>query len=348
MIGLKGIHSFVSDPTLDKNQPRKYLEHVLITQMMSAWYWKKLNGPIHLYTTERDAEFLREMKMLDIYDHVDTELLSKTDDIPWDEFGPAVKMKVVSAQTEFPFATIDNDLIFRTVLENHEITDLTILHKEVFLNRNYPPVEYLGKREDYIFPEFLSKKVDPINVGFVIWNNRQLVRDYWNFAHDYMRENRGKSLTPEWAVPTLPKFWKSLFVEQRLLSALAERDNYRVHSLLPLKYSGDTGFWLSSKGEISDFNQTQKDTGIDFYHMWGEKSTYYNMEPPVCTGSQIFTFYNLIRAMNEIGDSQIQDSLDEIIVFTIQKTYALGLDDLYALRAANKFLIHDNISTPHV
>jgi hypothetical protein len=340
MIGLKGIHSFVSDPKLDNNNPKKYLEHVLITQALSAWFWKKLNGPIHLYTTKRDAEFLNGLKMLDIYDHVDTDLIGDTDDIPWSEFGPAVKMKVAAAQTEFPFASIDNDLIFRTSLVQEDLSsDITILHREAFLNRNYPPVDFLGKREGYVFPDFVSKKVDPINVGFLIWNNRQLLRDYWELAHDYMKGNAGSSLEPEWAVKTLPKFWKSLFVEQRLLGAIVERDLYRIKSLLPIKYSGDTGMWLNSKGEIADFPSVQKETGIDFYHMWGEKSSYYNMEAPVCTGSQTFTLYNLIRTMNETEDPLLQEILDEIIVFTIQKTHALGLRDLYALRIANKFLI---------
>lgn len=340
MIGLKGIHSFVSDPKLDDNNPKKYLEHVLITQMMSAWHWKKLNGPIHLYTTKRDAEFFEKMRMLEIYDHVDTEVLEEKDGIPWEEFSTAVKMKVVSAQKEYPFATIDNDLIFRTELVQHELmTDMTFLHREAFLNRNYPPLDFLGKRPDYVFPEFLQKKVDPINVGFVIWNNMQIVKDYWALAHDYMRENLGESKKSEWAAESLPKRWKSFFVEQRLLGALTERDNYQVRSLLPVKYSGDTGVWLNSKGEASDIAQVQKETGIDFYHLWKEKSAYYDMEPPVCTGSQIATLYGLIRAMNQIEDPAIQEALDEIIVFTIQKTYALGLEDFYALRAANKYLI---------
>lgn len=342
MIGLRGIHSFVSDPKLDNNQPKKYLEHVLITQMMSALFWKKINGPIHLYTTKRDAEFLKGLKMLDIYDHVDTELLDDEGDISWSEFGSAAKMKVVAAQKEFPFATIDNDLIFRTELVQNDLdADLGILHREVFLNRNYPPVNFLGKREDYNFPDFVNVKVDPINGSFVIWTNPQLVRDYWHFAHDYMRDNLNESIEPEWAVKALPKFWKSLFVEQRLLAALVERDNYRVRSLLPVKYSGDTGTWINQKGEPVDFSQIQKETKVDFYHMWGEKSVYYVTEPPICTGSQIFTFYNLVKAMNETGDSLMQEILDEIIVFTIQKTHALNLGDMYALRTANKYLIND-------
>jgi len=340
MLGLVGIHSFITDPSLSKNHPKKYLEHVLITQALSAWFWKKINGPIHLYTTEADAEFLREIKLLDIYDYVNTELLSREEEIPWEEFGPVCKMRVVAAQQKFPFATIDNDLIFRTVLETNDLnTDLTVLHREVFVNRNYPPLEYLGKREGYEFPEFAKMKVDPINVGFVIWTNPQLVRDYWSYALDYMKNNKGESTIFDWAVPGLPKFWKSLFVEQRLLANLVERDNYFVNSLFPLKYSGDIEIWVDKKGEKKDFAETQTQSKIDFYHMWGEKSLFYNFTPPICSSNQIRTLYRLISAANQLKDPQLDQIIDEIIVFTIEKTFALGLEDFYQLRTASRFLL---------
>jgi hypothetical protein len=340
MLGLTGIHSFATDPTLGKNSPKKYLEHVLITQILSAFFWKKINGPIHLYTTERDAEFLRELKILDLYDHVNTELLSRDEGIPWEEFGSVRKMRVAAHQETFPFATIDNDLIFRTVLEENDMnTDLTILHRELFLHRNYPPLDYLGKREDYEFPEFASMKEDPINVGFLIWTNPQLVRDYWSYALDYMKDNKDESKSFEWASPELTKYWKSLFVEQRLLANLVERDNYHIGTLFPLKYSGDIDVWVDKKGEIKEFAAIQAETNIDFYHMRGEKSFFYNFDPPICSSSQIKTLYNLILAVNGLKDEKMNEILDEIILFAIEKTHALSLEDFYQLRIASRFLL---------
>lgn len=340
MLGLIGIHSFVTDTTQERNHARKYLEHVLLTQLLSAWHWKKINGPIHLYTTPADAEFLREMKMLEIYDHVDTEVLAEKSDIPWNHFGPACKMKVAAAQKKLPFATIDNDLIFRKVLEPNDLnSDLTILHREVFLHRNYPQLDFLGKREGYEFPDFLEKKVDPINVGFLVWTNPQLLRDYWAYAYDYMRANVGESREPEWAMKGLPRFWKSLFVEQRLLAALVERDNYQINCLFPLRYSGDLKIWVNSKGEEKNFDVTQKSLNVDFYHMWGEKSLFYLIEPFLCGGNQVKTLYTLIKTVNETRDTILLDALDEIILFTIAKTHALGFEDLYQLRTATKYLL---------
>lgn len=343
MIGLKGIHSFASDPNLDKNHSKKYLEHVLITQMMSAWYWKKNNGPIHLYTTERDAEFFSDLKMLEIYDYIDTKTLSDSDDIPWSEFGPASKMRVVASQDSFPFATIDNDLIFRSNLDGKNLnSDLTVLHREIFTNRNYPPIHFLGKRDDYIFPEFIEKKSDPFNVSFVVWNNSKLVNAYWNIAHDYMRKNTDESLKPEWASDDLSKFWKCIFVEQRLLTALIDQNGYNVSSLIPAKYSGDTRIWLNDRGDPFDFTKIEESKMIDFYHIWSEKSDYYMVEPPNCTGSQIFTFYNLIRSMKETYDPLMEEILARIISFTEQKTQNLGMGDLYSLKLAKKYLLNEH------
>ena len=340
MLEITGIHSFVTDPNMGKFQQEKYLEHVLIAQSMSAWWWKKLNGPIHLYTTEADAAFLKELKILDLYDSVNTSLLSKDEGISWSEFGHSCKMKVVAEQTKFPFATIDNDLIFRTILEENDLhIDLKILHREVYLHKNSPPTEYLGKREDYRFPSFIDKKIDPINTSLLIWNNPQLIRDYWSLASDYMKNNLEGSRHFDWAKPGYSKRWKNLFVEQRLLSALVERDSYEVSSLFPLKYSGDIDVWVDKKGEIKDFIETQGSTHIDFYHMWEEKSTFYDFKAPQCTGNQIRTLYRLISAADELRDEKMTDIIEEIIFFTIEKTYALGLDDFYQLRTASRFLL---------
>lgn len=340
MLGLVGIHSFITDPLQSKFQSKKYLEHVLITQALSAWFWKKINGPIHLYTTEADAVFLRELKLLDIYDYVNTELLSREEGIPWDEFASVCKMRVVAAQQKFPFATIDNDLIFRTVLEGNDLnSDLTILHREVFVNRYYPPLEYLGKREDYEFPEFTKMKEDPINAGFLIWTTPQLARDYWAYASDYMKNNRAESKNFDWAAQDLSKTWKSLFVEQRLLANLVERDNYQVQSLFSLKYSSDIEVWVDKKGEKKDFAEAQSSAKIDFYHLWREKTDFYNFDPPICSAHQIRTFYKLIMAANELKDPLLDEIIDEILIFTIEKTFAIGLEDFYNLRTINRFLL---------
>jgi hypothetical protein len=339
MLGLTGIHTFVSDSRLDKFQQKKYLEHSLIIQAVSAWWWKKINGPIHLYTTEADAEFLKELKIFDLYDSVNTELLSKDEDILWPDFNQACRMRVVADQTKFPFAILDNALIFRTPLEENDLRgDLKFLYREVFLHRNHPPIEYLGKRADYNFPSFLGK-TDLINPSLLIWSNPQLIRDYWALAQDYMKGNREDCRSFDWVTPELSKIWKNSYVEQRLLSALVERDSYNVSSLFPLKYSGDIDEWVDKKGEINDLIEIQQSTRIDFYQMRDEKSAFYDLNPPICTGDQIRTFYRLISVANELRDEKLTDVIEEIIIFTIEKTFALGLDDFYQLRTSSRFLL---------
>lgn len=334
---LLGIHSIITDFTLNKNHTKKYLEHSLVTQALSAWWWKKLNGPIHLYTTEHDALFLEKIGILHLYDYVNTEVLSREENIPWDLFKSTCKMRVAAEQNKFPFVTIDTDLIFRNQLTLYNLYgDLTFLYNESYSYKNHPPLEFIGKREDYKFPEFAKMQNDLINTSFLIWHNPQLVRDYWNLAYDFIKNNNSKDKEAKWANT---ENWKQLFVEQKLLTNLIEKDNYDSSSLFQIKYIEDAQIWVNAKGEKQNFKEIQQILGIDFYHLWNEKLAFYDFRNHICTGNQIRTFYQLLRSASEVHDDQLNKIIDEIIIFTIEKTYELGLQDLYELRAVSKHLL---------
>jgi len=243
-------------------------------------------------------------------------------------------MKVAAEQQQYPFATIDTDLILRTPLNIYDLNDLTFLYTEIYLHKNHPSLNSLGKREGYEFPDFAKNQVDLINTSFLVWSNPQLVRDYWRFAYDYIKDNNGKNKEFNWANTSE---WKHLFVK-KLLTNLIEKDNYSTSSLFPLQYAEDTETWLN-KGEPQNFLKFQNDIGFDFYHLWKEKTAFYDFRTPICTGNQIRILYQLIKAVNELHDIQLDEIIDEIIVFTIEKTYELGLNDLYELRIVNKHLL---------
>lgn len=332
-----GIHSIVTDFNLNKNNVKKYLEHTLITQALGAWWWKKMNGPIHLYTTEHDAIFLEKIGILQLYDYVNTEILSRQENIPWDLFKSMSKMRIAAEQSKFPFVTIDTDLIFRNQLNTYNLWgDLTFLYKELHLYKNHPPVEFIGKREDYEFPDFTKIQNDLINTSFLIWHNPQLIRDYWNFAYNFIKDNYGNNKEVRWADS---KNWKCLFAEQKLLTNLIEKDNYNASSIFQIKYLEDIDMWVDVKGEKQNFKEIQHSLNIDFYHLRNEKLAFYDFRHEVCTGNQIRTLYQLIKSVSEIQDDQLNRIIDEIIIFTIEKTYELGLYDLYELRAVSKHLL---------
>ena len=44
-------------------------------------------------------------------------------------------------------------------------------------------------------------------------------------------------------------------------------------------------------------------------------------------------------ATNELKDPLLDEIIDEILLFTIEKTFAIGLEDFYNLRTINRILL---------
>jgi hypothetical protein len=298
-------------------------------QAMSAYHWKKKNGEIHLYTTAEDLEFFRELGIDALYDKIDTEVLEKEKDVFWPHFYPASKMVVLNSlpRESFPVAFIDTDFIYRETIEVGD-EDIAFLHDEVLFNKNYPPLEMLGRREEYSFPEFPElKTANPINVGFFIVNNSTLAKDYSDLAMKYMRKNFVNSTPVSWASDGLRIFWKSLFVEQRLLGAFVKHHGYKTRQIFPYTYHGDTATWINPL-ETTD-TTTLNTTQLPFYHLWGEKNHY---DKPEGFNNRVLTFYRLAETLKSLEEEQMTEILYEIISYTAEKTHIEVGEDFYRLR----------------
>ena len=287
-MNITGIHVFkgVSE--------KSYSEHILLIQTLSALEWKK-NGPIHLYTTEKDLVFFKKIGMDVLYDSINTEVLEQPDEIYWPHFGAATKMKVLNSIEEFPTAFIDNDLIYKDKLDDSVLNyDITYLHDEGKFWRNYPDVSLLGKRRGYEFPDIPELNTsNPINVGFFIINNRELKERYCELALDYMSKNNALSSNVKWANADLRKFWKPLFAEQRLLSAVVDSGGFTRNQLFPYTYYGDTCNWthVTDNNRITS-NTLYKHEKFTWFHLWGEKVAY---KKSAFKPLKIIMFYQLLN-----------------------------------------------------
>lgn len=331
MKNLVGIHVHVNKHPGSRN----YSEHVLMLQILSAVLWKNHNGPIHLYTTEEDLKFFREMGMDIFYDHIDTEVL-KDDSIPWNHFYPAAKMKVLSTLKEFPVAFIDTDFLYKQSLDvDPSSYDIIYVHKEGRFWRNYPSLDYLGIRPGYEFPQIPELETcKPINVGFFVINSEKLAKEYTELALDYMRGNDVECKFVDWATEGLRIFWKSLFVEQRLLSAIVDHGNYTQHQLFPFDYYGDTLTW---KREDQILSQMTINTQYSppFYHLWGEKSLYsYDWGQPM----RIFNFYSIAEHFRHANLEYVQNAFFSILHYAAEKTSNEEGTDVYKLKKYIKIL----------
>jgi len=290
---------------------KSYSEHILMIQAISAMEWKK-NGPIHLYTTNKDLEFFKKIGIDVFYDYINTDVLEEPDNIYWKHFGAATKMKVLNSIQEFPVTFIDNDLIFRDKLDESVLDyDITYLHDEGRFWRNYPKVELLGKRKGYNFPDITELDTcNPINVGFFIMNNKELKEKYCKLAMDYMSGNKSESSFVKWADKKLRTFWKPLFVEQRLLSAVVDNGKYTRNQLFPYTYYGDTCNWESKTGERLTGTDLFKREKFTWYHMWGEKVSY---EKPEFQALKVMVFYQLTSSLFSTGDQNAINLTHNII-----------------------------------
>jgi hypothetical protein len=328
---ITGVHVYMN--VSEDEHP--YNEHVLFLQATSAILWKQRNGPIHLYTTEEDLVFFKSIGIDVFYDHIDTEVL-KDDSIPWKHFYPAAKMKVLSTITEFPTAFVDTDFMYKETLPIDATQyDITFMHREGVFWRNYPSLDYLGKRLGYEFPDIPElETTKPINVGFFIINNPELAKKYTDLALDYMRENDVYCKQVNWASPGLTLFWKSLFVEQRLLGAVVDNGNYKTHQLFPLDYHGDTMCW-KSEDKLYLQDEVKNDFKIPFFHLWGEKSMYGLDEGQ---SIRILHFYSLVENLRHIRIEEVQNFLYSVLEYTAEKTSAQENNDVYQLSSFVKIL----------
>ena len=307
-MNINGIHVFkgVSE--------KSYSEHILLIQTLSAIEWKK-NGPIHLYTTKKDLIFFKKMGMDALYDSINTDVLEEPDNIYWPHFGAATKMKVLDSIQEFPVAFIDNDLIYKDKLDESILNyDITYLHDEGRFWRNYPDMSLLGKRKGYQFPDIPELNTcNPINVGFFIMNSKELKERYCKLALDYMTNNKSLSKTVKWANPSLRKFWKHLFVEQRLLSAVVDNAGFTRNQLFPYTYYGDTCNWTHIDGGSRMTSTTLfKIEKFTWFHLWGEKVAYKekNFKP-----LKIIMFYQLLNTIFNLKNTDYSQIAWNVILW---------------------------------
>jgi hypothetical protein len=321
-----GIHVHKSIHT----EKYRFLEHVLMIQALSAYQWKKTNGKIKLYTTQKDLEFFRELGMDKLYDEIDTEVLEKEIEVFWPHFYPASKIVVLNSlkREDFPATFIDTDLIFNETVSLEEGVSLAYLHDEALFNMNYPPLNLLGKREDYVFPDFPELNFsNPVNVGFVIFNDFEFAKEFSSLSLKYMRRNYKNSANVEWAKENLRTFWKSLFAEQRLLGAFAVHKKVKTQQIFPYTYLGDIGAWKSKTSSAIVKSEVMNTHKLPFFHLWGEKDLY---ESPENFHLKLLTFYKLATAIS--GVPELQEVYFNLLSYTAEKTHSESGEDTYQIR----------------
>lgn len=243
-----------------------------LTQLTSCLFWKKNQGEIHLYCNQNHLNSLKKWKIDELYDSINLDCLY---DMPFTEhlekywsFCKIHAIKKISESND-EFVVIDTDLWIHEKINvdskfqfigyhEEEVTDHL---KNPYLNPNtFLSEEDVGK---------IDWSMNPINCAFMYLNSQRLVENWYEWVVKTITENKEK--------PILDNSADTIFIEQRLLSALAYTLGMKVGKLLPNIYfphipADDKGSeWHPKIG----FNLENKYLSWNIKHVWGLKKYFH-------------------------------------------------------------------------
>lgn len=188
-----GVHVYWTKPQAEKEKINYFYESTIIersftltkyTTILSALWWKKLNGPIKLYTDNEGLELYKKHKMDWLYDEIDVETLNNYKGNP--KLWTAGKIYCMGLQ-KLPFCFLDNDLIIREKLNINDLKkDVGFTHWELPRGNEY---ELLNETlENSVIKSNLSLNLNTLvtNTSFFFVNNhkfqkRLLEEHYLNY-----------------------------------------------------------------------------------------------------------------------------------------------------------------------
>ena len=264
-MNLNGFHVYyLREPSTDKWEFINTL-----VQYASIVHWKKFYGPIHLYCNSIFLDEIKKYKLDIFYDSINVEFLDGLDSSKLKKFWSWPKLLAIRdiSTKYFNFAVLDTDLWFRDKVDFDANLDLVGYHLERVSS---------DIRNPYLSPEvFLdcSKwdfnwSVSPVNCAFLYFNSQLLIQLWVSIAEEVV-ENSDFELINDLSSETI-------FIEQRLLSVIADKLGLKWSTLIENVYLPDVPAnsegleWEPRVGYTEDnFELTSK-----IKHVWGLKKRY--------------------------------------------------------------------------
>ena len=223
---LAAFHVLWTKPSVVSARPFGMTDSEILTMIISALMWQKLNGTIKLYTDNTGYAFIEKHGLLHLWNGgVDAELL-EMNNYPIDPeiFWAAGKLIALEVQ-KAPCVMLDTDLIImRPLYELLAQTAITALHPERLEADVYLSPALLKQADGFAFPSYYNWEVLPANTAFLY------IRDE-SFRDFYLRESkRFMFFNMERPMEFVSQM---VFAEQRLLSICANYRGLTVNHLLP-------------------------------------------------------------------------------------------------------------------
>lgn len=261
---LTGVHIF------EKLGPIEWEDELIAIQAISALSWKKFHGRIELYCNEEHLESLKKWGVDKIYDKIDTKLLSQAPiNINKEDCWSFCKI-YVSSKLEPPFVLVDTDLWITNELEFDTSKSFVSYHEEnydwsqpynFYVNfNNFVPEKYIN---------YFDLTVNPTNVALLFWNDKNLLKSWYDIVYEILSENRNCELTST---------QKTTFLEQWLLPMNAVNQGKDYGVLIPQKYNsyviGDFFHPELWSPPVSGWNETHYYNFDKIKHVWGLKKMF--------------------------------------------------------------------------
>ena len=247
---MKAIHVNSTAPFFLNNPPKEYFieDFDILTTILSALMWRKLNGNIKLYTDNIGKKYYESLDLLYLWDGgIDTEVLENIPvEINQQIYWAAAKLFALRAESA-PVAILDTDLIvwesLHTILNENS---LAVIHREDINEHVYLPEGLLKTKKDYQFDPEWDWTESPCNSAFEYFSQDDFKNYYTECAIDFMT---GEIEYPKEMISQM------VFAEQRLLSMCAKKKGVPIYHFLDNPY--------------------QENNSV-FTHIWGGKSVVRN------------------------------------------------------------------------
>ena len=258
--GFKVFRSYDSDSYF---QP----EYSILTTILSALWWKRINGSIKLYTDNVGAEYYRKIGILEIYDEVNTDVLENYNDVDPAYFWTSGKIRCLKEETD-PFVFLDQDFIVRSKLPDLE-TPITIGHWEIPRGYYYFTKDQFEREIKHCeFPKNYNINALVPNTSFLAFNDLR-IRDLYVSMHSDLVKTEGHEV-PEW-------FW--LLTDQGILGHAIRESQTKTGTITDRVYLSDSDHAniMGRRYGLSEpwytFTSPKKDI-VSWEHLWYMKAVF--------------------------------------------------------------------------
>lgn len=243
MKDIEGFHILWTAPYFEKSKDNTYSmqDYELLTMILSALMWRKMNGPITLYGDARAIDYVEGQGLSHIWNGGIKEI-QVPDSISPGVFWAAGKLYALKA-AHMPAVMVDLDLIvWKNIWEYIAGTDICAIHREGIYPDVYPGKDFFNMDSSYSFDPLWSWDVPPVNTCMLYMAKEQFKNYYVDSSIQFMENCR----------ETEENLCHMVFAEQRLLAMCAARKGKIIASFFP---------------EAADIERQDV-----FTHLWGYKN----------------------------------------------------------------------------